>query len=418
MALQSWTTPGTFSWTIPAGVTSVKVYGVAGGGGGGAARAAVASGRGEPGGFGAASGGGGAGGQAGSAINVPVATGNVATIVVGAGGTAGTNLSETGGTGGATTFTYASTVYLALAGGYGGFPDCNQANSISNSNVSQPSGTYNLQTYKGRGGDNANYQGGTQTFPLAIDEAYGGGGAGSAGSGGVGNTAPGTRGNPTEYTDSNGLGTIYLGRGGLGGQSVLTGGTAGTDGLGQGGGGGSSQRYMGEELTLQGGAGGCGGVYITYTQTFSDNHGHQIGVTGDPAGQQRLLALSGGSQIVTNHDGATYGQLYFADGAGNYKFLTRKSNSSGNGIALAYHADFISNIYYGAVSNCILVPYPASGSPVTTQLGTDISVDCYGSGTVFARQYELVDNGSSISHRFVRYYFNCVCDCVCACDCF
>ena len=64
-------TPGTFSWTAPAGVTSVSVVAIGGGGGGG-------------GGYHGAGGGG--GGGLAYTNNIPVTSGQAYTVVVGAGG--------------------------------------------------------------------------------------------------------------------------------------------------------------------------------------------------------------------------------------------------------------------------------------------------------------------------------------------
>lgn len=44
-------------------------------------------------------------------------------------------------------------------------------------------------------------------------------------------------------------------------------------------------------------------------------------------------------------------------------------------------------------------------------------VNCYGGGSMFGTQFELVDNGSQVYPRNVRYYYNCACNCNCDCCC-
>ncbi len=97
------TTPGTTSWTAPAGVTSATVQAWGGGGAGGGAT-------GNP-----AEGGGGAGGQYAIKV-IAVTPGNSYAVVVGAGGTSSTG---DGGAGGDSTFNGTSVVAKGGAGGAG-----------------------------------------------------------------------------------------------------------------------------------------------------------------------------------------------------------------------------------------------------------------------------------------------------------
>lgn len=101
---QSYTTPGTYTWTVPAGVTSISVLGV-GAGGGGAQNTTGGSG--------------GSGGALTFVNNIPVTPGEQYTIVIGAGGAPG---SISGVTGGDTSITKvgSSTPILTAAGGIGG----------------------------------------------------------------------------------------------------------------------------------------------------------------------------------------------------------------------------------------------------------------------------------------------------------
>lgn len=100
---QDFTTPGTYTWTVPAGVTSISVAGIGGGGGG----SQKSSG-----------GWGGWGGQLKFVNNFPVTPGDVYTVVVGEGGTSGGAFGNTGGD----TYMYKanSAPILLASGGRGG----------------------------------------------------------------------------------------------------------------------------------------------------------------------------------------------------------------------------------------------------------------------------------------------------------
>lgn len=112
---QSYTTPGTYSWTVPVGVTRVTVYMVGGGGGGGGSNVST--------GASATAGGGG-----GSVISqLPVTPGASMTVVVGSGGGAGPVAPQTGtgiagngtGTNGGNSTFGGLTAYGGVAGGLG-----------------------------------------------------------------------------------------------------------------------------------------------------------------------------------------------------------------------------------------------------------------------------------------------------------
>ncbi|WP_264520913.1 beta strand repeat-containing protein [Flavobacterium sp. N1994] len=219
------TSPGTSSFTVPAGVTSLTVecWG-AGGSGGGTAGNATASG-----------GGGGGGGY--SKNTVAVVSGSSINYTIGAGGTGTT---ANGANGGATTF---STV--AANGGFGGM----QGNS--NSGVG------------GAGGTGTTFNGGKGANGILSNS--GGGGAGSAGSASNGNSATnGTGANAVTNGAAGGNGGVgyifnFLG--------LLI--NVGNDGLtganpGGGGGGGDNGDFGFFGFYYLGGDGGDGQIKITY----------------------------------------------------------------------------------------------------------------------------------------------------------
>ena len=204
------TTPGTYSWTAPEGVTSVSVVAVGGGGSGGY------------------TGTGGGGGGLGWKNNIPVVPGQSYTVVVGAGGAARSGGVGNGNAGGNSYFISTSTVRGGGGGagqyGAGSAPDYQIAGGVGG-------------TYTGDGGGNGG-SGGTM-FGTAWGAPYLPSGAGGAGgySGNGGNGGAGT--------------DFYASTTGNAGE-------AGATDSGAGGGGASSKNYSGYTT---GGAGG-GGVGI------------------------------------------------------------------------------------------------------------------------------------------------------------
>lgn len=195
----SYTTPGTYSWTAPAGITSVSVIAVGGGGAGGAAFW---------------SGGGGGGGGLGWKNNIPVTPGQSYTVVVGAGGVAVTAAAGGQGTAGGNSF-FINTSTVAGLGGAAG------AGSSSNDNLVYAGGTGG--TYVGDGGGNGG-NGGSSSGDTAgggggaggYSEAGGNGGAGSySGTGGRGGTNGGANGSAGAAGSGGGVGLNGIAAGGV-----------------------------------------------------------------------------------------------------------------------------------------------------------------------------------------------------------
>ena len=204
-------TTGTYSWTAPAGVTSVSVVAVGGGGAGWSAWANAA----------------GAGGGLGWKNNISVTPGNSYTVVVGAGGV------RNGGAGGTSFF-----ISTATVAGYGG------GNASSTQNTSGP----NANGYGGgwvgdgggAGGNATNYAGGggaggytgnggnQQNLPAAdsggaagggyYSSTYGSGSGGGVGIWGKGATATGWWHGSSGQVFSTSQGNGGGGDGGSGGQ--------------------------------------------------------------------------------------------------------------------------------------------------------------------------------------------------------
>ena len=226
---QAFTTPGTYSWTAPAGVTSVCVVCVGGGGGGIS---------------GFAGGTGGGGGGLGWRNNIAVIPGQSYTVVVGDGGQNRTNATSSGQTataGGTSHFINTSTV--RGGGGAGGI--------YNNGSVKASGGTFT-----GGGGGNGGSSG-----SVANSGAGGAGGAGGyAGDGGAGGN-----GNNSQFNVA-GQGRGFDGTGGGGGgsggsranQPSRSGGGVGLLGQGSNGLGGNGG-FVGQSSEF-GGGGGSGGT--------------------------------------------------------------------------------------------------------------------------------------------------------------
>lgn len=186
----SYTTPGTYTWTAPAGVTSVSAVAVGGGGGSAAGASNNTAG--------------GGGGGLGWKNNIPVTPGQTYTIVVGAGGTSSAVFTQAGN-GGDSYFISNTTV-----AGFGGVGSNGGSGGAGGSYVGDGGGSGGLG---GTSGTNA--------------QAGGGGGAGGyAGNGGNG-------GGWSNYYGTGNGGAVTSGQGGGGGG----GGAGDTTGAGGGGGG-------------------------------------------------------------------------------------------------------------------------------------------------------------------------------------
>ncbi len=220
----------TSPWTVPAGVTSVKVEVWGAGGGGGGSRSTS---------FTNAFGGGGGGGGSYTTSTFTVSAGQTYTITYGAGGTAGAATPTAGGTGGTTTFTGTGGTVSSAGGGGGG----------AGNNANGTAGT------AGVGGINGG-TGGASTG----NGAGGGGGAGNNGvgtNGGNASTGAGGPGNPNVAPYIGGGGGGFLNGTGTGNSGSVT-------GPGGGGGGGRATN-----TTRGGGAGGAGQVVLTFCTPYS-----------------------------------------------------------------------------------------------------------------------------------------------------
>ena len=284
-----YTTPGTYQWTCPVGVTSISVVCVGAGGSGGAAYWA---------------GGGGGGGGLGYKNNIPVTPGQQYTVTVGAGGqgvsatsggqgTAGgdswfiaTNyVRGIGGQPGVGTDTNTNTPYAGGAGGgfVGDGGGTGGAGGTSQGDTSGGGGA--AGGYGGNGG-----RGGGVTSGIFTNGA---GGAGSGGAHGGNNSATGA----AQSGGGTGLFGIArsgaaAGQGGSGGTNGsgngTSGGSAAKGGFPGGGGGGQSN----DSKSTPGCNGGDGAVRIIWpgdTRAFPNNNTNEINETVGVAAEQLFV---------------------------------------------------------------------------------------------------------------------------------
>lgn len=215
-------TAGTYSFTVPVGVEFISVAAIGGGGGGGN----VGSGYG---------GSGGSGGACAYANDIPVTSGEVLSIVVGAGGTPATN-------GGDTRIARGATTILTAGGGRGG----------NGTGATVAGGTYSVNAAL-VDGSYGGWNGGFGGVSYGGTGQRGGNGTGSGYIGSAGGGSGGHTGGPNEQ--DGGTGAVGAIGGGLGGDNTTHSGAGG-------GGGALSQGYPGfNGLLGNGSTGGVGGRY-------------------------------------------------------------------------------------------------------------------------------------------------------------
>lgn len=285
------TTAGVTNYTVPAGVTALRVKAWGGGGGGGAGGGAGTNG------------GSGAGGGYATAT-ISVTPGEILSVSVGGGGGGGRNTSGYGGAGGGESGirrTDVSDTPLIIAAGGGGGGGARNA-SGSNGGAGGAGGT----TTSGIAGSPA-----IGTAPLA-----GGGAPGTNTSGGVGGTATGEGNSCAGQTglyldggngaDGRATGACTSGTGFNAGSGFLTG--AGGSGAAiattRAGGGGAGSGYYGgggggsSGITAGAAGGGGGSSYVTGINTSSQAGSGQT--PGNSADTDRAGAGGGGAGGATN----------------------------------------------------------------------------------------------------------------------
>ena len=264
----AYTTPGSYTWTVPSGVTVINVVAIGGGGGGGGSGAASSST-------------GGSGAEVTSVLAVQ--PGDTVVIYVAGGGSS----TMEGGGGGGLTYVGDGSSNFIIAGGGGGGGGGPGSNDGAGGNAGSP-GSGNPSNGGGGGGAGADGNGGSAGSSNIVPSLYGDtagssfidivtNGSGSGGLGG-GDQQGSVGGSGISSTVGNGGdGAFVYGAGGGGG------------GYGGGGGGGWGEGGVGS-----GGGGGGGSTGPSGTTTLS------IAPAGGPgAGGTVFTAGSDGSVVIT-----------------------------------------------------------------------------------------------------------------------
>lgn len=276
--MQTWTTPGTSTWTIPDGVTQLSVTCIGGGGGGGGGR------RGAAGTVRCGGGGGGGAASTSTTLTASTLTSQTLTIVVGSGGAgaAAVTTDDTNGrygSNGGDSIVYSGTeqvesaVIARASCGYSG---------NGGSSTAGAGGAGGMGGFGGSAGGSANTSGSGGISSSPSSGATGGGsGAGltsaNAVSGGGGGGAVTTRtgvaqsgpsangGNGSEGRSWSALSGPAHGGGGCGGASSSTSGGNGGAGGAHGGGGGGGAAAVNGSAPGSGGDGAHGAIVIIYS---------------------------------------------------------------------------------------------------------------------------------------------------------
>ncbi|MBK8923807.1 MAG: hypothetical protein IPM81_20355 [Saprospirales bacterium] len=332
----TYSTPGTYTFTVPDGVTSVTVKTWGGGGGGGRSDDGDASGS-------AAGGGGGGGGYRTGSFTV--SAGQTITIVVGDGGAGGDVDFEPGANGDNSSATHTSGVITANGGTGGG------------AGVNSTTGGAGGAGGSGSGGSGG-FSGGTGAGGGTADGGKGGGGAGDAANGG----------NGSGRTGGGGGGSAGGGTGGNGGTSGGSGADGGTYGAGGGGCG-----DAGFALD-HGGYGGDGAVILSWTCA---------GVNVSNFNVTAADACNGGASTVTITSNTLAGGTY-----------TVYYNLGGANVATAQSASMVFN---GGTDNGTFTTIALTNSGATSVTVTAVGcahVDDFDNLTVLpALNYGTISSG-------------------------
>ncbi len=313
----SYTTPGSYSWVCPTGVTSVTVQCWGAGGSGGISGFTKAGGA-----------GGGGGAFASSVINVT--PGNSYSIVVGAGGISPTSTATTGNTGGQSYFNTPLTV-MAIGGSGGGYYISSTSPGIGGNGGAFNSCVGTIRWSGGNGGNSSSTTGNSATS---------GGGGSSAGTGAIGNNANLFTGGAAP---SGGVAGVN------GYSSGAAGGAVGTNGN-PGGGGGSGSRNSGTAGLIAGNGGG-GKIILTFTEppcSGTPNPGNTVSSV--------YAVVSGGTvnlslQNATSGTGITY----------QWQSSTTSSTAGFSNINGATNSTYVTSLSVSTWFRCVVYCSVSSG---------------------------------------------------------
>lgn len=345
----SFTTPGTYSWTVPTGVTSVCVVCVGGGGGGGTVGGSAGAG---------------GGGGLGWKNNIAVTPGQTYQVVVGAGG----NGQQQGGipligrsplAGGDSFFISAATVKGGGGSASGNSLGGNFVGDGGGNGGNGGQGSGGLGAGGGAGGYTGNGglgQGWTFGPDAGAGSGGGGGGGfiqgtgfnGQGGGGGVGLQGQGASGGP-------GVSQDVGGRGGSGGANG--GGQGAENGGAYGGGGGSNDGF-----NTFSGPGGNGAVRILWGAGRAFPSTNVVGTSdaGNPAGWLGTCVVNQWYHIAISRSGSVYrgylnGVLNWTQTSALSPVTNNNGLSIGSNYASTWGSGSLANTFNGYISNVRII---------------------------------------------------------------
>jgi len=279
-----WTTSGSTTWEVPAGVTRVRALVIAGGGGGGWGGGADGN----------VGGGGGAGGLREVASHVVSGT---ETIVVGAKGVGGfvATPPTKGGVSSMTSGGIASGETTTVGGGLAG-----SAFNLNTPGTGGSGGGGGGYTTTQAGAAGTAGEGNAGGNSVITGNCGGGGGGGNAGVGATGTAVVGGAGGDAGHSDITGTDTAYAGGGGAAALAATVAVGGGWNGIKVGGDSGSTASHPGVSAVANTGSGGGGAAYGAGGTGGNGSDGIIIIQYLTPVGSSVGITLSPSASPVTN----------------------------------------------------------------------------------------------------------------------
>lgn len=127
-------------------------------------------------------------------------------------------------------------------------------------------------------------------------------------------------------------------------------------------------------------------------------------VVSSTAPYLRMQDTDWGNRWLHSNSG-TMGHL---DSAGNWNAY---DNNSGQVWTKNY--GWLHDYFFSSVANCAYTDVRGNGN--TGNCVPGVPINCYGGGNLYTTVAEVLDNGSQVQLRSVRYNYNCNCNCDCCC---
>lgn len=100
----------------------------------------------------------------------------------------------------------------------------------------------------------------------------------------------------------------------------------------------------------------------------------------------------------------------FLNGGGSWSLYNNHAGQVWTG-----NYGWLHDFFFSTTANCAPHQFNCNGN--TGNCLPEAPINCYGGGNLSTVRTEILDNGSQIALRSVRYNFNCNCNCDCNCTC-